>query len=110
MKTFFVLILISFKLLAFPIGDGKAMFASDTKSTHLKEYQNAVNIASFDEELTEKKESEHDSTPIVTEKLSFNFEDIFSSLLVQRNNISWVYSPQLNSDQQLYRLYSNFRI
>lgn len=110
MKSFFVLILISFKLLAFPIGDGKAMLVSGTKNTQLKENQSSVNIASFDEELTEKKELEHGSTPIITEKSNSNFEEFFCSLLVQRNSVIWVSSPQSSFNQTLYRLYSNFRI
>lgn len=110
MKTFFVLILISFKLIAFPIGNGKANFESNTKSTFFKEFQNTVNIASFDEELLETKESENDSAQIISEKLSFYLKDIFSSLLIHRNSLIKIFPLQLFSYQQLYRLYLNFRI
>lgn len=110
MKTFFVLIFISFKLIAFPIGNGKAMFSLDTKTPIVKEFQNAVNIASFDEELNETEESENDSKHTIVEKSSFRIHDFFSSLLTLSNSPIWAYSSQPHSCQQLYRLFLNFRL
>lgn len=107
MKTFFVLILISLKLTVFPMGNGKAIFESNTESTVVNEFQDTVNIPSFDEELTETEESEHDSTPIIQKKSGFYAEDFLALL---NKNPNWAYSSQLYSCQQLYRLYSNFRL
>ena len=111
MKTFFVLILISFKLIAFPIGNGKAMFASNTKNTFVKTFQSSDNVASFDEELIEEiKESEKDATHLITAKSSFYLADFFTSLLKQSNCPNWAYSSHPYFWQQLYRLHANFRI
>lgn len=93
MKTFFVLILISFKLLAFPIGNSKAMFESDTKSKHFKKHQNSVNITTFDKKLPKIKESEHNSSHTIPKKSGSNFEDSLVSPLTQSKSPSWAYSP-----------------
>jgi hypothetical protein len=102
MKTFFVLILIKFKLITFSIGNGKDNFESNIKSIFVKEFQNVFNSNSFNRELIETKKSEHDSIPTIPEK-----SDIYFSLLFEHP--IWAYSSQLDAYQQLYRLYSNFR-
>ena len=108
MKTFFVLIFISFKLIAFPIGDEKTMFSG--KSTTIKEYQDLHHTVFLDQELTEIEESEDDSIDDVSDKSSFSIQDFFASIQKESKNINRVNSSPAHSCQQLYKLYQTFLI
>ncbi len=108
MKAFFVLIFISLKLVAFPIGDEKTMFLG--KTTTVKEYQDSHHTVLLDQELTETEESEDDSTHNVSDKSSFSIQDFFALILKESKNINRENSSPAYSSQQLYKLYQTFLI
>jgi hypothetical protein len=67
MRIFCILILISSKLFASPIGNGKTMFSSDAKTTIGHEFHvSIINIASFEKGLNEAKDWQHYSAHTIS--------------------------------------------